>query len=100
MKIITNNMNPGRPLVKQVTQPPPADLSDATYGEITAPRVEIGTHKSTQQTIETHAQTSLETQPEPKRISDQPRQTTNRATLEQNIEEMEQQDINDKQVRE
>jgi hypothetical protein len=81
MKINTNNMTPGSPLVKQVTQSPTADLSDATDGDITAPRVEIGTHKNTQRTIETHAQTSLETQPEPELISDQPRQTSDSTHL-------------------
>jgi hypothetical protein len=93
-------MTPGSPLVKQVTQSPPADLSDATVGDITAPRVEIGTHKNTQQTIETHAQTSLETQPESERISDQPRQTSDSTHLNKKVEEMEQQDINYIQVRE
>jgi hypothetical protein len=100
MKINTNNMTPGRLLEKQVTRPPPADPSDATDGDITAPRVEIGTYKSAQQTIEKHAQTSRKTQPEPELIRDQPTQTPDSAYLNKKVEEMEQQDINDKQVRE
>jgi hypothetical protein len=98
MKINTNNMTPGSPLVK-LPQSLPTDLSDATDGDITAPHVEIGTHKNTQQTIETHAQTSLETPPEPERISDQPRQTPDSTHLNKKVE-MEEQEINDKHVRE
>jgi hypothetical protein len=48
MKINTNNMTPGRPLEKQEIHSPPADQSHATDGDKTAPRVEIGTHKSAQ----------------------------------------------------
>jgi hypothetical protein len=81
MKINTNNMTPGRPLEKQVTHPPHDDLSDTTDGDKTAPRVEIGTHKSAQQTTEKHAQTSSETHPEPELIRDQPRQTPDSAHL-------------------
>jgi hypothetical protein len=89
MKINTNNMTPVWPLVKQVIYPPPADLSDATDGDITAPSVEIGTHKSAQQTIEKHVQTNLETQPEPELIRDQSKQTSNSAHLNKKVEGME-----------
>jgi hypothetical protein len=99
MKINTKNMNPGRSLEKQVTHPPPADLSDTTDGDKAAPQVEIGTQKSAQQTIEKHTQTSSETLPEPELIGDQPKQRTDSAHMKKKVEEMEQQDIKDIQVR-
>jgi hypothetical protein len=60
--------------------------------------VEIGTQKSAQQTIEKHTQTSSETLPEPELIRDQPKQRTDSAHMNKKVEEMEQQDINNKQV--
>jgi hypothetical protein len=99
MKINNKSMTHGKSLEKEVTHPPPADLSDTTDGDKTTPRVEIGTQKSAQQTIEQYAQTSSETQPEPELIRDQPRQKPDSVHLKKKVEEMEQQDINDKQVK-
>jgi hypothetical protein len=95
MTIHTNNKTHDSPLATRVTQPPPADLRDATDGDIVETRVEIWNHKSAQQIKETHAQTSLEAQPENELKRDQPSQTPDSAQLNKK-EAMEQQDINDK----
>jgi hypothetical protein len=64
------------------------------------PRVEIEYHESAEQIKETRAQTSLEAQLETELIRDQPRQTPDSAQLNKKEKAMEQQDINDKPVRE
>jgi hypothetical protein len=76
------------PLATRVTQPPPADLRDATDGDIVKPREETGNHESAQQIKETHGQTSLKPQPETELIRDQPRQTPDSAQLNKKLEAM------------